>query len=206
MNALLNQFIAVLHHLTSSGNLLLRQLGFRSHVFLVEDIDDTLDVSLFKHLDGKALAFAHGFVAADGLVYLKCHVEQLFLHFCYSLMAFLSVNYLFPQQVMRVVNSKSTQLGDVFVQPGIFLLQVVVFRIGGRKGQISVVGYFHSLQQDISFLNFQLATFVCRQSHRRHKAFQLHDEVQFHGVVVGIVAPVVTDAFEEFVLEGLEVV
>ena len=59
------QIIAALHQLTASGYLQLCLLGFRSHVFLVEDIDDTLDVALFKHLDGKTLAFAHGAIAAD---------------------------------------------------------------------------------------------------------------------------------------------
>ena len=59
------QIIAALHQLTASGYLQLCLLGFRGHVFLVEDIDDTLDVALLKHLDGKTLAFAHGAIAAD---------------------------------------------------------------------------------------------------------------------------------------------
>ena len=59
------QIIAALHQLTASGNFQLCLLSLRSHVFLVEDIDDTLDVALLKHLDGKTLAFAHGAIAAD---------------------------------------------------------------------------------------------------------------------------------------------
>ena len=59
------QLIAALHQLTAASYLQLCLLGFRGHVFLVEDIDDTLDVALLKHLDGKTLAFAHGAIAAD---------------------------------------------------------------------------------------------------------------------------------------------
>ena len=59
------QLIATLHQLTTAGYLQLCLLGFRGHVFLVEDIDDTLDVALLKHLDAKTLAFAHGAIAAD---------------------------------------------------------------------------------------------------------------------------------------------
>ena len=61
----LYQIIAALHQLTTSDYLQLCLLGFRSHVFLVEDTDDTLDVALLKHLDGKTLALAHGAIAAD---------------------------------------------------------------------------------------------------------------------------------------------
>ena len=59
------QIIAILHQLTAASYLQLCLLGFRGHVFLVEDIDDTLDVALLKHLEGKTLAFAHGAIAAD---------------------------------------------------------------------------------------------------------------------------------------------
>ena len=59
------QLFATPHQLTAASYLQLCLLGFRGHVFLVEDIDDTLEVALFKHLYSETLAFAHGAIAAD---------------------------------------------------------------------------------------------------------------------------------------------
>ena len=155
------QIIAALHQLTASGYLQLCLLGFRSNVFLVEDIDDTLDVALFKHFDGKTLAFAHGAIAADRLIYLEGHVKQLLLHIDDLLMTFPSVYDLLSEQVVRIVYSQSTQLGDVLVELGIFLLQIAVLGIGCRKRQIGIIGYLDALQRDIALFHLQLAAVAC---------------------------------------------
>ena len=200
------QLIATLHQLTAASYLQLCLFGFRGHVFLVEDIDDTLDVALFKHFDSKTLALAHGAMAAYRLVDQKSHVQQLLLHAHHLLMAFLPVYDLVSEQVVRIVYSQSTQLGDVFVELGVFLLQTAVLMIGCRKRQIGIVGYLDALQRDFALFNLQLAAVACSQPHVGHQALKLHDKVQVHSVITGIVAPIMAYAPEEFVLERLEFV
>ena len=119
-------------------------------------------------------------------------------------MTFLSVYYLFSEQVVRIGYSQSTQLGDVFVELGVFLLQTAVLMIGCRKRQMGIVGYLDALQRDFALFYLQLAAVACSQPHVGHQALKLHDEVQVHSVITGIVAPIMANALEEFVLERLE--
>ena len=200
------QIIAILHQLTAASYLQLCLLGFRGHVFLVEDIDDTLDVALLKHLDGKTLALAHGAMAAYRLVDQKSHVQQLLLHAHHLLMALLPVYDLVSEQVVGVVYSQCAQLGDVLVELGIFLLQIAVLGIGCRKRQIGIVGYLDALQRDIALFHLQLAAVACRQPHVRYESLKLHDKMEIHAVITGIVAPIMANALEELVLERLEFV
>ena len=200
------QLIAAIHQLTAASYLQLCLLGFRGHVFLVENIDDTLDVALFKHFDSETLALAHGAMAANRLVDQKSHVQQLLLHIDDLLMTFLSVYDLFSEQVVGVVYSQCAQLGDVLVELGIFLLQIAVLGIGCRKRQIGIVGYLDALQRDIALFHLQLAAVACRQSHIRYETLKLHDKMEIHAVITGIVAPIMANALEELVLERLEFV
>ena len=206
LNAFLYQIVASLYQLAASGYLLLRQPGLRSHVVLVEHIDDALDVSLLKHLYGETLAFAHGATAADRLVDQEGQVEQLLLHVHDLLVAFLPVYDLLSEQVVRVVYPQCAQLGDVLVELGTFLLQTAILGIGCRKRQIGVVGYFVALQRYVARLHLQLAAVACRQSHDGHKTLKLHNKLEVHAVITGIVAPVMANALEELVLERLEFV
>ena len=200
------QLFATLHQLTAASYLQLCLLGFRGHVFLVEDIDDTLDVALFKHFDSKTLALAHGAMAANRLVDQKSHIQQLLLHVHHLLMAFLPVYDLLSEQVVRIVYSQSTQLGDVFVELGVFLLQTAVLMIGCRKRQIGIVSYLDALQRDFALFHLQLAAVACSQPHVRYEPLKLHDKMEIHAVFTGIVAPIMANALEEFVLERLEFV
>ena len=121
-------------------------------------------------------------------------------------MTFLSVYDLFSEQVVGVVYSQCAQLGDVLIELGIFLLQIAVLGIGCRKRQIGIIGYLDALQRDIALFHLQLAAVACRQPHVGHQALKLHDEVQVHSLITGIVAPIMAYALEEFVLERLEFV
>ena len=121
-------------------------------------------------------------------------------------MTFLSVYDLFSEQVVGVVYSQCAQLGDVLVELGIFLLQIAVFGIGCRKRQIGIVGYLDALQRDITLFHLQLAAVACRQPHVRYESLKLHDKMEIHAVITGIVAPIMANALEELVLERLEFV
>ena len=121
-------------------------------------------------------------------------------------MTFLSVYDLFSEQIVGVVYSQCAQLGDVLVELGIFLLQIAVLGIGCRKRQIGIIGYLDALQRDIALFHLQLAAVACRQPHVRYETLKLHDKMEIHAVITGIVAPIMANALEEFVLERLEFV
>ena len=121
-------------------------------------------------------------------------------------MTFLSVYYLFSEQVVGVVYSQCAQLGDVLVELGIFLFQIAVLGIGCRKRQMGIIGYLDALQRDIALFHLQLAAVACRQPHVRYETLKLHDKMEIHAVITGIVAPIMANALEELVLERLEFV
>ena len=92
-------------------------------------------------------------------------------------------------------------MGNVLVEIGILLFQCFIFSVGCREGYVLEVGNLSPLERHDAVLHIEPAFTLASYALGRHQAFKLHDEVQFHGIVGGIIAPVVTKGLKQVFFE-----
>ena len=107
---------------------------------------------------------------------------------------------------MKLGDTGRSQSGDLCIQSGNGLFQRKVFRIFGGKREIVQFGYLVAVKRNDSVLYLKVVTLgygsVAR--YRWNDPLQLHDKMQLHGIVGGIVAPIMPHPIEQIFLESFQ--